>query len=155
MATISEAPPFRRAVLLVTVSSFLVPAAGLLTQPILARALGAGGRGELTAAMAPSALALAIATLGLPEALTFYLAKHPRLTRPALLWATLVASCLGVLCLVAAYLAVPFLSAGYASLGRLILLAMVVDHPGSGCRGLPRRGRPGGRCGARSPSNAW
>ena len=129
MATISEAPPFRRAVLFVTVSSFLVPAAGVLTQPILARALGAGGRGELAAALAPSTLALAVATLGLPEALTFYLAKHPRVTRLALMWATVVASCLGVFCLVAAYLAVPFLSAGYATLGRLILLAMVLIIP--------------------------
>ena len=129
MATISEAPPFRRAVLLVTASSFLIPAAGVVTQPILARALGADGRGELTAAMAPAALALAIATLGLPEALTYYLAKHPRLTRPALLWATLVASCLGVFCLVPAYLAVPFLSAGNARLGRLIVLSMVLVIP--------------------------
>jgi O-antigen/teichoic acid export membrane protein len=129
MATITVAPSLRRAVLLVTVSSFLVPAAGVLTQPVLARALGTDGRGELTAAMAPSVLALGIATLGLPEALTYYLAKHPRFTRPALLWATLVASCLGVLCLGAAYLAVPFLSAGQASLGRLIMLAMVLAIP--------------------------
>ena len=129
MATTSEAPSFRRAVFLVTVSSFLVPAAGVLTQPVLARTLGADGRGELTAAMAPSVLALAVATLGLPEALTFYLAKHPRFTRPALLWATLVALLSWVLCLGAAYLAVPFLSAGQASLGRLIMLAMVLTIP--------------------------
>ena len=129
MAITNEAPPFRRAVLLVTVSSFLVPAAGVLTQPILARALGVGGRGELAAVLAPCLLALAVATLGLPEALTFYLAKHPRLTRPALLWATVVASSLGVLCLVVAYLAVPFLSAGDAGLGRLIPLAMALTIP--------------------------
>lgn len=129
MATTSEALPLRRAVLLVSVSSFLVPAAGVVTQPILARALGAGGRGELAAALAPSTLALAVATLGLPEALTFYLAKHPRVTRLALTWATVVASCLGVLCLVATYLAVPFLSAGYANLGWLMLLAMVLIIP--------------------------
>ena len=127
--TTETRPPFRRAVVLVTVSSFLVPAAGVLTQPILARALGAGGRGELAAALAPCMLALAAATLGLPEALTFYLAKHPRLTRPALLWATLVASGLGLLCLLAAYLAVPFLSSGNPSLGRLILLSMALTIP--------------------------
>ena len=130
MATTTVArPPFRRAVFLVTVSSFLVPAAGVLTQPILARALGAGGRGELAAALAAPGLALAVATLGLPEALTFYLAKHPRLTRPALLWATLVASGLGLVCLLAAYLAVPFLSFGDPALGRLIVLAMALTIP--------------------------
>ena len=127
--TTETRPPLRRAVVLVTVSSFLMPAAGVLTQPILARALGAGGRGELGAALAPCLLALAVATLGLPEALTFYLAKHPRLTRPALLWAAVVASTLGVICLVVAYLAVPFLSAGDPDLGRLILLSMVLIIP--------------------------
>ena len=100
MAITNKAPPFRRAVLLVTVSSFLVPAAGVLTQPILARALGVEGRGELALALAAPGLALAVATLGLPEALVYYLAKHPRITRPALLLASLVVLGLGVVCLV-------------------------------------------------------
>jgi len=115
--------------LLVTVSSFLVPAAGVLTQPILARALGAGGRGELTAAMAPAALTIAVATLGLPEALTFYLAKRPQLTRRALLWASSLTTVLGLACLLLTYLFVPFLSAGNAELGRLILLGMALTIP--------------------------
>jgi O-antigen/teichoic acid export membrane protein len=129
MATTSEAPPFRRAVLLVTVSSFLVPAAGVLTQPILARALGVEGRGELAVALAAPGLALAVATLGLPEALVYYLAKHPRITRPALLMASLVASGLGVVCLAATYLATPFLSANDPYLGSLILLGMALTIP--------------------------
>lgn len=112
-----------------TASSFLVPAAGVLTQPILAQALGAGGRGELAAALAPAALSVAVATLGLPEALTYYLAKHPRITRPALLWATLISSGLGGLCLVAAFGALPFLSAGDVTLGDLIVLATALTIP--------------------------
>jgi O-antigen/teichoic acid export membrane protein len=129
MATISEAPPFRRAVLLVTVSSFLVPAAGVLTQPILARALGVEGRGELALALAAPGLALAVATLGLPEALVYYVAKHPRITRPALLLASLVAVGLGLVCLVATYLATPFLSASDPHLGGLIVLGMALTIP--------------------------
>ena len=129
MATISEAPPFRRAVLLVTVSSFLVPAAGVLTQPILARALGVEGRGELALALAAPGLALAVATLGLPEALVYYVAKHPSITRPALLLASLVAVGLGVVCLVATYLATPFLSASDPDLGSLIMLGMALTIP--------------------------
>ena len=129
MATISEAPPFRRAVLLVTVSSFLVPAAGVLTQPILARALGVEGRGELALALAAPGLALAVATLGLPEALVYYVAKHPRITRPALLLASLVVVGLGVVCLVATYLAIPFLSASDPDLGSLIMLGMALTIP--------------------------
>jgi O-antigen/teichoic acid export membrane protein len=112
-----------------TVSSFLVPAAGVLTQPILAHALGTSGRGELAAALAPAALALAVATFGLPEALTYYLAKHPRITRPALLWATLISVGLGGLCLVATIAAVPFLSTGDAVLGNLIVLGMALTVP--------------------------
>jgi O-antigen/teichoic acid export membrane protein len=126
--TVTRAP-LRRAMILVTVSSFLVPAAGVLTQPILARALGAGGRGELTAAMAPAALTIAVATLGLPEAMTFYLAKHPSLTRRALLWAASLTTALGLVCLLVTYLFVPFLSAGNAELGRLILLGMALTIP--------------------------
>jgi O-antigen/teichoic acid export membrane protein len=129
MVTIIETPPFRRAVLLVTMSSFLVPAAGLLTQPILARALGVGGRGELAVALAAPGLALAVATLGLPEALVYYLAKHPSITRPALLLASLVAFGLGVACLVATYLATPFLSANDSNLANLILLGMALTIP--------------------------
>ena len=129
MAITSEAPPFRRAVLLVTVSSFLVPAAGVLTQPILARALGVEGRGELALAVAAPGLALAVATLGLPEALVYYLAKHPRLTRPAVLLASLVVLGLGLVCLVATYLATPFLSAKDPDLGGLIVLGMALTIP--------------------------
>ena len=107
MTTTKEAPPFRRAVVLVTLSSFLVPAAGVLTQPILARALGVQGRGEMAVALAAPGLALAVATLGLPEALVYHLAKRPSITRPALLLASLIAFALGVACLVASYLATP------------------------------------------------
>ena len=123
------APPLRRAVVLMTASSFLVPAAGVLTQPILAQGLGVSGRGELAAALAPAMLAVSVATLGLPDALTYYLAKQPWITRPALLWTTVVSCAVGFVCLGAAYLALPFLSTGDAGLGELILLGMALIVP--------------------------
>lgn len=110
-------------------SSLLVPAAGILTQPILAQALGVAGRGELAAALAPAALAVAVATLGLPEALTYYLAKHPRATRPALMWATLISGGLGGACLLGTLGTLPFLSTGDPELGSLILLATALTIP--------------------------
>lgn len=126
---VEAAPTLRRAVLLMTASSFLVPAAGLLTAPILARALSTDGRGELAAALAPAALMLAAATLGLPDALTYFLAKNPRATRPAMLWASLVTVALGLVCLLVTFVALSFLSGGDSSLGRLILLATVMTIP--------------------------
>ena len=123
MAITTEAPPFRRAVFLVTVSSFLVPAAGLLTQPVLARALGAGGRGELTAALAPlrarSGGRDARAARGVDLLPGQAPAPYPTglVVGDAgglLAWGCSVSS--------SAYPAVPFLSAGNAGLGRLIRL---------------------------------
>lgn len=122
-------PTFRRAVLLMTATSFLVPLAGLVTAPILARALGVDGRGELAAALATSALLLGAATLGLPDALTYHVAKRPSMTRRALLWTSLITSALGVACSAVTWLALPFLSGGNEELADLIMLATVLTIP--------------------------
>lgn len=121
--------PLRRAVMLMTASSFLVPAAGVLTQPILAQALGVTGRGELAASMAPHLLAVAAATLGLPEALTYFLAKYPSMTRQALLWTTPLCAAVSVLCLLTTFLALPFLSGDDARLANLIMIAVCLTLP--------------------------
>lgn len=112
-----------------TATSFLVPFAGLITAPILARALGSAGRGELAAALAPSALMLAVATFGLPDAITYYLAKRPGSTRRAVLWGTAITVVLGFICLGITWLALPFLSVGDAALAENILLATAVTIP--------------------------
>ena len=127
--TAGTGAPLGKAVVLMTLSSFLVPAAGVLTQPILARALGVTGRGELAAAMAPHLLAVAAATLGLPEALTYYLAKYPAVTRRALLWAIPLCAGLGVVCLLVTLVTLPFLSKNDPRLAELILVAVSLTLP--------------------------
>jgi O-antigen/teichoic acid export membrane protein len=119
----------RAAVWLMSVTSVLSPMAGVLTQPVLARALGPDGRGVLAAALAPAALAVAAGTLGLPDAVTFYVAKHPRWRRPVLIWGmvlTLVAGVLG------ASIVVAFserLSGGNGALTNYIVFAAILSVP--------------------------
>ncbi len=127
--TASTEPSYRRAVLLMTATSFLVPLAGLITAPILARALSTDGRGEMAAALAPAALMLGVATIGLPDSLTYHLAKRPSITRTALLWSSAATLLLGALCLVVTILALPFLSTGNPGLGGYIMLATLFTVP--------------------------
>jgi len=114
---------------LVTASSLLVPVIGLLSAPILTHALGVAGRGEAGAAMAPNLLIVGVATLGLPQALTYHVAKRPHLSRAALGWATLFGSILGAISLVGILFATPFLSAGDAELAGYMVLGTVLAIP--------------------------
>ncbi|MGF7160100.1 O-antigen/teichoic acid export membrane protein [Rhodoligotrophos appendicifer] len=53
----------------------VLPAAGLITAPILAHALGPEGRGQLAGMLQPLVLASAIAALGVPSAVTFFIGR--------------------------------------------------------------------------------
>ncbi len=112
-----------------TVSSFLTPAAGVVTQPILAQALGVTGRGELAASIAPHLLAVAVATLGLPDALSYYLAKYPSITRRALLWSIPLCALLSMACMLTTFATLPFLSSGDPRLANLILVGVSLTLP--------------------------
>lgn len=74
--------------------NLIPPLVALITQPILARALGVAGRGELAAATAPLLFATAILTIGLPESLTYHLARKAsgvaRITRISVVTLSLV-----------------------------------------------------------------
>lgn len=120
---------YRRAMFLVTASSLMVPVIGLLSAPILTHSLGVAGRGEAGAAMAPNLLIIGVATLGLPQALTYHVAKRPHLSRAALGWAGLFGSILGVVSLVGILFATPFLSAGDSALAQLMVLGTVLAIP--------------------------
>jgi O-antigen/teichoic acid export membrane protein len=65
-----------------------LPLVGIITAPILARALGPEGRGQLAAMLQPLTVADAFAAIGVPAAMTFYVARgiHPRFLKgPAIL----------------------------------------------------------------------
>ncbi|WP_024285425.1 oligosaccharide flippase family protein [Cellulomonas sp. KRMCY2] len=72
-----------RGMTIVLAGNVVPPLAALLSGPVLAQALGVGGRGEVAAAMAPLGLAIALTTFGIPEAVTYAVAQHPRLVRAA------------------------------------------------------------------------
>lgn len=114
---------------LVTGTSLLVPLVGLATAPILSHSLGVVGRGEAGAAMAPNLLIVGGATLGLPAALTYVLARHPHLSRRAIGWASLFATVLGALTLVAVYFGRRYLSGGDGALEHLMLVGALFALP--------------------------
>ncbi|MFD1720146.1 polysaccharide biosynthesis C-terminal domain-containing protein [Amnibacterium endophyticum] len=66
---------FRGGVVLSLLGYALPPAASLAATPLLARALGVDGRGYLAAATAPVLLLVTIGALGLPQALTYFVAS--------------------------------------------------------------------------------
>ncbi|GIG53429.1 oligosaccharide flippase family protein [Demequina activiva] len=130
MTTASAAEPnYRRATVMMTATSMLVPLGGLVTAPVLAQGLGPDGRGELAAILAPGSLMLGFAAMGLPHALTFFVAKRPSITRRALTWASAATASVAALCILPIWWALPFLSAGDEDLARLILLASIWNVP--------------------------
>ena len=64
-----------RGVAITTIGSFIPPAVTLASQVLLAHSLGVDGRGQVAASTAPLMLAVALLTLGLPEALTYLVAR--------------------------------------------------------------------------------
>lgn len=65
-----------------------LPLVGIITAPILARALGPEGRGQLAAILQPLSVADAFAAIGVPAAMTYFVASgvHPsQLRRPAMI----------------------------------------------------------------------
>lgn len=68
----------RRDVLTALVGYGIPPLLSLVTQVLLARSLGAEGRGLVAGALAPMLLLTAVATMGLPESITHHLAARGR-----------------------------------------------------------------------------
>lgn len=110
-------------------SSALLPVIGLLGAPILARGLGPDGRGLVSAAGAPGVLLVGLAALGLPEALTFYLAQHT--TRPArlVIVALTISLLAGIIAVLGTLVVLPFLSSGNSQLAELIALSTWLAVP--------------------------
>lgn len=65
-----------RSVAVVTFGNLTLLLASVITAPLLARALGAEGRGLVAAATAPLLVATAALTMGMPDAVTYFVARR-------------------------------------------------------------------------------
>lgn len=72
MRYIREALPLMRSL----IAYGAMPAAGIITAPILAHALGATGRGQLAGILQPMTLAASLAALGVPSAVTYFIGRQ-------------------------------------------------------------------------------
>lgn len=69
--------PYRRDVIVSSLSSVAIYGTGLVTGPILARALGPGGRGDVAAVIAPVTVLTWILACGLPLAAAYFVDNVP------------------------------------------------------------------------------
>lgn len=98
------------------------PLAALASQPILAQALGADGRGLAAAAVAPLLLATSAATLGLPEAVTHAVARNRSSMNSAMLRASIATLISAIVAIGVIVASSEWLSAGNGDLSQLIVL---------------------------------
>lgn len=105
------------------------PLVALFSGPILAQALGVDGRGSVAAAIAPMALVVTVATFGVPEAVTWAIARSPGLARNAAGRGLLILTLAGVLATAGILLAPPWLSGGDPGVQQLIIVASLAIVP--------------------------
>lgn len=114
---------FRKNVLIASSGNILLPLAYLISYPLIARALGVHGRGDVAAATAPVLFAAAVGAFGMPEAIVFVVARRIAGPHTAMRMATLVTTASGPLLSLAIFLLSRELSGGEAKLARYISLA--------------------------------
>lgn len=107
----------------------LAPLSGFAIMPILAHSLGVEGRGAVAAATAPLFLVVSIATVGVPGAVTYTVARHPQLSRLVVSRGMMIASCSALISTVGLSLAAGALSNGDRSLATLMSLAALSILP--------------------------
>jgi O-antigen/teichoic acid export membrane protein len=86
------------AVVRLAISNLAIPASAVLTGPILARSLGPAGRGALAAVLTPIALSTYVFNLGVPQALTYVVAKGRSTTARANKLGLLLGALIGLVC---------------------------------------------------------
>ncbi len=101
----------------------------LFSGPILAQALGVEGRGQVAAATAPLTLMVTVATIGVPEAVTWVIARSPGLARNAAGRGILILAIAGLIATAAVALTPGLLSGGDASVQQLIVIASLAIVP--------------------------
>ncbi|PXA65689.1 teichoic acid transporter [Cryobacterium arcticum] len=127
-------PPGRTGVLSGNMSIALIgnafpPLVALFSGPILAQALGVQGRGEVAAATAPLALVVTLATFGIPEAVTWAVARAPHLARNAARRGLLLLTLAGLIAMAAVFASSSWLSGGSPVVAQLILVASLAIVP--------------------------
>lgn len=111
------------------IGNFFPPLAMLVTAPVLAHALGVVGRGEVAAATAPLLLVLTAATFGIPQAVTYVIARSPASTARVTRMGMILIIVAGLAATGAVILAADWLSGQQASVSRLIVIASLAVVP--------------------------
>ncbi|MCW2538476.1 MAG: polysaccharide biosynthesis protein [Frankiales bacterium] len=107
----------------------VTPAAALISMPILTYALGVDGRGQIAAATAPLLLATTAATFGVPEAVTYLVARTPATLRFARRRGATMIALAGVFGTLVSIAASPILAGDTPGLRRLIVMASLALLP--------------------------
>lgn len=118
-----------RRIFSVAVSNLALPIAAFAAGPILSHSLGVEGRGELTAAVAPLLLFTAVGTIGLPEAVNFFVARNPAVARSIGRQATWLLAISGVLATLLAAVMTPLLADGNPGLRELMFIGVLAITP--------------------------
>ncbi|MBA8989718.1 O-antigen/teichoic acid export membrane protein [Curtobacterium pusillum] len=116
-------------ILAALVGNAFPPLASIATAPILAQALGVDGRGAVAAATAPLFLATALATFGVPAAVTRTLARHPWVSAGLAGRAVAILSGAGLVVTAALVATAPFFGAGNVVVVPLVVLASAMLVP--------------------------
>src|SRR5690349_19925289 len=119
----------RRSVSITALGNMAAPVTNALTIPLLASELGAVGRGDLATAVAPVILATTAATVGIPDALTHYVARSATVGRIQLRLAAVGIILSGGLSTLVIVLMSDYLADGNSSLGMKVALAALVVIP--------------------------
>lgn len=119
----------KSSILLTSIGNAIPPILGLLSAPLLAQSLGAEGRGALAAAMAPVYICVIAFALGLPESVTYHVARglFSGKRHGAIVAVITLAAGLGAVTVV--FIAAPYLSAGADELSTLIRAASLSIIP--------------------------
>jgi O-antigen/teichoic acid export membrane protein len=119
-----------RNMLTTIVGNLFPPIALLVTAPLLAHTLGVAGRGQVAGATAPLILAITAATFGVPQALTFAVARSPAVMRRAMRSAVVIIIIAGAIATLAVILAAGWLGGRDVELPHLIAVASLAIVPG-------------------------
>ncbi len=112
------------------VGNLFPPLALLVTAPLLAHELGVTGRGQVAGATAPLILVITAVTFGIPQALTFAVARSPAVLRLARRRALELIVLGGVVATAAVILAAQWLAGDDPKLPHLIVVAALAIVPG-------------------------